>query len=97
MSISVYLWCLGGMFAALFVLTPPTTQFEQIDFASRVAVNKNDNTLVDLLAQLSVGAKDETRKQLQDKGLTISDIRTGIQGDENKEPPSVKIWGLVMT
>jgi hypothetical protein len=97
MSISVYLWCLGGMFAALFILTPPTTQFEQIDFASRLVVNKNDNAFVETLAQLSVGTKDETRKRLQDKGLTIRDIRTGIQGDGNKEIPYVKIWGLTMT
>lgn len=73
-SLSIYVWCVAGMVVSLFVITPPTTAFEAIDFASRIVSNNEDNSFVKSLTELSIGSEDMTRRILQDKAVFVREV-----------------------
>jgi len=85
---SIYLCCVGGMVAALFVKTPPTTPFEVVDFASRVVSHDEERAF----AELSTGREDTTRRKLQDKAVLVS--RDGLSsGDRGRKGPDIN-WKI---
>jgi hypothetical protein len=80
MSLSMYIWCLVGMCAALGVIVPPTSAFEILDFACRVGA-KPGNTLAELLAELDIRSDSKIREKLQNTALFVRETRPNNRVD----------------
>lgn len=89
-SLSIYLWCVGGMVGAIFVKVPPKTPFEVIDFASRIVSPDEENAFANKQAELSIGRSSTTRRKLQDTAVVVS--REGLSsGDGGWKGPQIKL------
>jgi hypothetical protein len=83
-SLAVYFWCVGGMCFALHVQGAPSTPFEVIDFASRIASNRGNNSLSKLLEETCDGNTNTIREKLEDKNLFLRNVGSSENGEEGK-------------
>lgn len=86
-SLSIYVWCVGGLVISLFIRTPPTTPYDMIDFASRVDEEKS---IAKFKADLSAGRRGTPRRKLQDTAIRIS---REISEDGRMQEPEIK-WKI---
>lgn len=101
-NLSVFLWCVGGMCVTLFIQRPPITPFELIDFASKVVSNRENQSMSTMLANISNGDEDITRKTLEDKGLFVGDVgiravnENEVRGGEDRATGTERIIGFAL-
>jgi hypothetical protein len=89
-SLSIYLWCVGGMFYSLFVVRPPTTPFDVLDFVSRVVLNKEEHSLVGMLSQLPFRNAKALREHFQKEALFVREVEAVSPGS-NGVGPEIKV------
>jgi hypothetical protein len=61
----LYIWSMGCLFSTLFIVSPPSSPFEAVDFASRVVAKKKNNELEKKMEKLSLGYPGDIRRELQ--------------------------------
>ena len=81
-SSTVYFWCVGGMYFALYVQGPPFTPFEIIDFASRIVSNHGNNSISKFLDETWDGNTNSICRKLQDKNMFLRNVRFPENGEE---------------
>jgi hypothetical protein len=67
-------WSVGWLILASHVDFPPTSNFEILDFASRVAANRSNGSFTETLASLSTAQDSAFRKALEDKKIFVRDF-----------------------
>lgn len=90
----IFVWCVGGMFLGLLVTTPPTSNFDVVDFASRVIANHCDGSFTGPLAGLSNGKDSAIREALEDKLMFVRNV--GTNGESEEGPDQVGKIGFTM-
>jgi hypothetical protein len=82
-SLAVYFWCVGGMFLALSVQTPPTSPFQLIDFSSRVVANDDETSVSHLLSETWSGSSGAIRQNLASTRLYLRKmVVSAVDGSE---------------
>ena len=74
-SLLIYLWCVGGIILSIGVVGPPTTPFDMLDFASRIAANRENGSLVELLAEMPFHNSKSFREKFQKKGIFVRELQ----------------------
>src|SRR5579859_2651142 len=86
-SSGIYVWCVSSMVFTLFIVSPPTTSFEVLDFASRIVSNGGDHSFVKLLAETSIGSEKITRNILENKAIFVRAVQlsSGLRRQEGEQ------------
>ena len=81
-SLSAYIWAVGGLVFSALVQWPPASPFELIDFVSRVITKSSNNSLATTLAEIADTKTDELREKLEDKTIFVGPVEIGERSDQ---------------